>query len=186
MNSFPSRPVPPKNPAPPISPDYKPGSGRLLARFGVITQSQQASRPAATSDRSAEIVSPALSAPKPAAETEFDEEGRLIISAPLQPPARPVPTIIHPNPVGARTMSEILNPLGPPSSVMPPPRAPAPKIEAKPTVPATPALPRVSMMDAGKFPTRQLAREQNPEQPTKIHKGYMGRRALIDPEEIPF
>jgi hypothetical protein len=72
MSSFPSRPTPPRSPAPPISPDYKPTPGRLLARFGVITQ-PQASRPASPSGRPAEIVSPAPSAPEPAAPVAVEQ-----------------------------------------------------------------------------------------------------------------
>jgi hypothetical protein len=43
-----------------------------------------------------------------AAEPEFDEEGRMIISSPLAPPSRPAPTIIYPAPATAFPRTPLL------------------------------------------------------------------------------
>jgi hypothetical protein len=54
---------------------------------------------------------PATAPSRPAVENEFDEDGRMILSTPLEPLPRPAPTIIHPTPA-----SRYAPPLRPPGS----------------------------------------------------------------------
>lgn len=121
-------------------------------------------KPLPTLPRATQAAAPAPMQLPPAAEPEFDEEGRLIITAPLSAPARPVPTVLDP-----RLPCRL-----PP----PPPRPPgsglmrrfrmladAGKQEPPPTTPPTPApapQPGLSMNDAGKFALRRPANKPQP------------------------
>jgi hypothetical protein len=139
-----------------------------------------------------------------------DADDAPVITVPVQPLPRPQLTIMHPTEASRMAPPPMRKPgsgllsssVGAPAGAqakapppLPPPQArgvprpasfqpPARKVEAKPAAPAAKALPRVSMHDAVKRPV--FARKVDPSPPTKVHRGYMGRMDLIDPEEIPF
>ncbi|MEH2499565.1 hypothetical protein V1294_006044 [Bradyrhizobium sp. AZCC 1678] len=117
-----------------------PNFGDVLVRAGLVTSSRPAAAPAPQPTAQVEVVAPAASVERPPVpEPEYDEDGRRLITTPLQSPARPVPTVLHPGPTANSGLPRVQRP--PPSA----PKAPPAPVEK----------PRLSMYDAGKLALRR-------------------------------
>lgn len=126
-------------------------------------------------------------------DVEFDEEGRRILTAPLAPPPRPQPTILHRAPVPrppkppvtkARVPDSVPRPAGPPPRI-PKPAAPVSTADQTPPRPAIPrpTFPRPPMSaprTTVSAPARPSVTRPTPPKPTRpVVK-------TLTPDDIPF
>jgi hypothetical protein len=118
-------------------------------------------------------------ASEPLAEPEYDEEGRRIITTPLELPPRRTGVMWQPAPAIHRTpVPPWRTPL--PRPVFQPPapvKSDAPAASTRPPAP----LPRVSMNDAGKFPLRPPANK-----PQQVTASRTPKLPPLTADDIPF
>lgn len=141
--------------------------------------------PAAAPDNSA---TPAIEAGDA---EEYDEEGRRLITAPLAPPPRPQPTILHRAPVPRPPKPMVSKPRVPdsvPRPAGPPPRIPKPSAPVANQTPPRPAMPRptfprpptASPRATVSAPVRPSIPRPTPPKPTRPVK------QTLNADDIPF